>query len=146
MGLTIKRENKTIRIGSTLALILGFIAFIIAIFEGGIGCLLIIPFFFIGLFGSILGALPFVGPILYYLGIGWIFKAILGLTPFQMPISTGIIFYSNLVFSMVYCFVTSALTVIFLILRRKIKVTFEKKGKIMEMLKNIGKQKKDRTT
>lgn len=131
MGLKIKRENKTIRIGSGIALILGFIAFIIAIFEAGIGCFLTIPLFFIGLLGSILGIVPFIGPVLYYFGVNWLFSIILNVTGFagKMNISRDIIFYSNLVFSLIYCSITTALLILFFALGRKFKVTIGRKEK-----------------
>lgn len=144
MGLKTNQKNKTIRVGTILSLVLGLIAFIIGIFEGGLGGLIIIPFFFIGLLGSALGVIPFIGPVLYYLGVGWLFDAILKAANLNMPISTGIIFYSNLVFSALYCFVTSSLLVVFLALRKKLTVL--KKIKIEEMLKNLGKKDKDKAT
>jgi len=139
VGLEINRKTKTVKVGSILSLILGIIAFFTALFEAGIGCLLIIPFFFIGLLGSTLGAIPFIGPVLYYLGVGWFFDIILRATGFTMPISTGIIFYSNLIFSIIYCFVTTSITIIWLALGKKMQ-------KAKEELKNLGTENKDKSS
>jgi len=126
MGLETYKKTKTIRIGSTLSLLLGIIAFLIAIFEVGWGCLLIIPLYILGLLGSVLGIVPFIGPVLYYFGVDWLFNSITGSLGLEMPISTGIIFYSNLVFSIIYCFVTTSLLIIALALGRKFKVAWRK--------------------
>lgn len=142
MGLEITRKpKKTIKVGGALSLILGLLAFIVAIFLSGWLCLLIIPLYFIGLLGSVLGAIPFVGPVFYYFGVGWLFNTITATTGLD-PISSGILFYSNLVFSIVYCFVTSSLLVIWLALRRKLK-KLGKANKTLEVLINLGRKKKD---
>jgi len=139
MGLQINRKSKTIRVGSTLSLVLGIIAFLVAIPLSGWLCLLIIPLYFLSLIGSILGIVPFVGPLLYYFGIGWIFNIITTSTGLD-PISSGILFYSNLAFSILYCFVTSSLLVLWIAFRRKLN----KLKKLKEIL-NHATDKKDQS-
>lgn len=131
--MSIKNEKThsriRIKLGATISFILGILAFLIAIFEAGIWCLLVIPLYILAILGSVLGLIPFIGPVLYYFGIGWLFNVILNSVGVSMPISSGIIFYSNLIFSIIYCFLISSLLVLWLIFQKRLK-----KLKIEEIL------------
>lgn len=131
------RTGKKEKLGASLSLIIGIIAFILGLLQGGFWGFLTIPLFLIGLFGVTLGTVPFIGPVLYYLGIGWIFNSIRSLAGNPIPIASDLLFWSNFVFSCIYCFVSSLSLIILLLTRRQLK-------KAKDLLKTIGKKDGDK--
>lgn len=108
-----------------LSLFIGVIAFIISIFEAGWVCELTISMYLIASLGSLLGFVPFIGPILYYFGVGRVFNLALENLELHMPISTTIIFYGLLEFSIIFCFLTTSILVLSLFSRKELEDLIE---------------------
>jgi len=114
-------EKKKKKASLNLSLIIGIIAFIVAIFEGGWQSLVVIPMFLITVFTACLGIIPFAGPILYYLLTSWIFDAITSALQLHIPIATNILLFGFLVQAIVTCFFFTALFVYWLLTKNMFK-------------------------
>jgi len=111
--------TRKIHIGTYVTLVTSIAALMAGILEAGVGGLLTIPLVLIALFGSLLGLVPFIGPLLYYYAIGYLFGIIQEGAHVSMPIASLIIFYTHFVFSIVYFFITSTVTILYLLAKRK---------------------------
>jgi 4-amino-4-deoxy-L-arabinose transferase-like glycosyltransferase len=136
----IKRDKM--KVSGFLMLLIGFIALVAGLVQGRVWGLLVIPLFLIGLFGTALGSVPYVGPILYFLGIGWIINIIRGLTGDPVPIASDILFYSFLVMSSIYCVIASIQLTDLLFLKRKLNRAKNLMKKVQERLKEESKDGK----
>lgn len=122
-----EKNKRTInlKMSAKVFLLLGILSFSIGILEGGLGGFMIIPLFLLGLFGSLLGLIPLVGPYIYYLGFSWLFDTLLNATNVHMPISSGILLYGFLVVSIIYCFISTLSLVLILFGKR---ISLKKRG------------------
>lgn len=117
MSSTIGERKAQIRVGSLVSLVIEVAAAIVAFFEAGVlGAVITIPLWLFAMLGSIVGVVPFAGPFIYYFAIGALFGAIIGAAGIAIPVAAGLLFWSSLIFSCIYCLMT---TLVLLVVRRR---------------------------
>lgn len=121
-----KEKTKKYHVGTIITLLVFIASFVTGLVEAGLAGFLTIPLFIFALLGSMLGIIPFVGPVLYYFGLGWLFDIILKSTNVSMPVASGIIFYAYLLYAILYCLVSSLVLVVLLVYRRRIKLELKR--------------------
>lgn len=107
-------ETKQKRRNFNFSLIIGLIAFLIAIFEGGIECLMVIPLFLIATVLLLIGLVPFAGAILYYLLTSWIFDYIIASLHLHLKLSSLVLLVGFLIQAVILCFIVTGLLILFL--------------------------------
>ena len=115
-----RTQKKKMKVLDYLSLAILIAALIVGFIEGGIlGSLMTIPLWFIGIFGSLLGLIPVVGPIIYYEVIGLVFGYLSA--PFGLNVATLVIFLYFLGVSLIYTAISTLALIIVIYLKRKMK-------------------------
>ena len=118
--------KKTLRVGSSISLLIGLVALIINLVQFGAAGLITIPVFFVGLLSTVLGVIPIAGPVVYYFGVRTLFVALHSAV--GMPAQTlgsDLIFWTSFLFTCLYCFIVTLILVVFLSKRSKLKALAE---------------------
>lgn len=116
----LKKKKKRVKLLDYLSLAILLVGLILGFMEGGVlGSLMIIPLWFIGIFGSLLGLIPVVGPFIYYELIGLIFGYLS--VSVNLDLATLVIFLYFLGISLLYTTISTLALILLIYLKRKIK-------------------------